>query len=73
MLAAVKKFNYKGRQLAAGDVITDDLPAELERQLLEHRFARRVDPQATDEQVAAQTAERSPGTGRGRRTAKPST
>lgn len=73
MLAAVKKFRCQGVQLKAGDVITDALPAELERQLVEHRFARHVDPTATDDQVAAAVAVRPGGAGRGGRRTKPAT
>lgn len=62
MLAAVKKFKYEGRMLAAGDLIEPEPPAELARQLVEHRFARH-----TDQEPAGV---RPPGTGRGRRSPK---
>lgn len=62
MLAAVKKFKYDGRVLAAGDVLDPDPPAELARQLVEHRFARHVDQEPA--------GVRPPGTGRGRRSTR---
>lgn len=60
MLAAVKPFKYDGKILAPGDVLDPDPPAELARQLVEHRFARHTDKEPA--------GVRPPGTGRGRRT-----
>lgn len=59
MLAAVKRFKYDGRVLKAGDLVEPEPPAELARQLVEHRFARH-----TDQEPAGV---RPPGSGRGGR------
>ena len=65
MLAAVKRFKYDGQVLKAGDVLPGEPPAELARQLVEHRFARHVDQEPE--------GVRPPGTGRGRRSSPPKT
>lgn len=64
-LEAVRPFKYMGRQLVAGDPVEPHPEsATLERQLLQHRFARHT---STGESPAARK-----GTGRGRaRTPRP--
>lgn len=59
MLAAVKPFKYDGHYLKPGDVLDPEPPAELARQLVEHRFARHTDVEPA--------GVRPPGSGRGGR------